>query len=429
MSAVSELLPNTTLAAARKRIAIPVSGGDVTETVREIIDEVRRDGDKALIRLTARFDKVRLNSVKQPATRAKVSAQLTKDMEMAYERILRYHTEYADRSRVTPDGAGGLWGRMVRPLRRIGIYVPGGTAPLFSTVLMAVAAARAAGVKEIVVASPPPIHPTILAAARLTGVTELYRVGGAQAIAALAHGTKTIRPVEKIVGPGNKFVTEAKRQVFGTVGIDGLAGPTEILILADETANPEIVAADLIAQAEHDVIARPVLASTSTKLISETRRILTRRLSDLPRREVAETSLRNEGMAIKCKNEIEMIELANFMAAEHLEILTVDPWKIAEQVEAAGAIFVGPDSPEVLGDYVAGPNHVLPTARTARFSAPLSARDFVAVSSVQSFSPEARRRLSGAAARMARAEELEGHARSIESRDRSRPGKKKKRRS
>jgi histidinol dehydrogenase len=388
----------------------------VAEAVREIIADVRKNGDRALVRLTKKFDRVALKNVRTPIRKPRFNATLRKDMELAWERILRYHREYADASGVTNDGEEGIWGRVVRPLGRVGIYVPAGSAPLFSTLLMAAGAARAAGVKEIAVVSPPPVVDAIHVAARIAGVTELYQVGGAQAIAALAYGTRSIRPVDKIVGPGNMYVAEAKRQVFGHVGIDSVAGPSEILIIADESASADVVAADMIAQAEHDVEAASILLTTSRRLADEVPARLAERLRNLPRRKIAAESLRRNGMIALCRNLAEMIAVSNEVAPEHLEIVIKSPWRAVDRITAAGAIFLGDSSPEVLGDYIAGPNHILPTGRTARFSPPLSARDFVAVSSIQSFSPAAARRLAGPAARLARAEQLEGHARSIESR-------------
>lgn len=399
---------------------VEMFGGDddeqVTATVREIIADVRDHGDAALRRWTAKLDGVRLANFRLPAATMRVDRTLVADMKFAYARILRCHRAFADHGKTVSDGNGGTWARAVRPLARVGVYVPGGTASLFSTLLMAAAAARAAGVKEIVVATPPPVAMTIRAAARVAGITEIYAVGGAQAIAALAYGTESIKPVEKLVGPGNRWVAEAKRQVFGRVGIDSVAGPSEILILADESANPDILAADLLAQAEHDVRARPMLATTSRRLAAAVRAALPARLAELPRRAIAARALKERGAIIVCRNNASLLAFANRVAAEHLELQVRDPWAWAARIRAAGSIFVGADSSEVLGDYVAGPNHILPTGGTARFSPPLSARDFVAVSSLQSFTAPAAARLAPVAARLARAEGLEAHARSIEAR-------------
>ncbi len=416
------MLPEIAPERVAAKLAADEGAADVSGAVREILLEVRRSGDAALRRLTRRFDRVAIASIrlsgKELRGGRRVPAALREDMKLAYERVLRFHRATADESRMVKEENGGFLGRLVRPLRRVGIYVPGGSAPLFSTLLMAAAAARAAGVREICVATPPPVADVILAAAEIAGIDEIVRVGGAQAVAALAYGTRSVRPVDKIVGPGNRYVAEAKRQVFGRVGIDSIAGPSEIVILADETADPSLVAADLLAQAEHDEYARPVLLTTSRALVSAVRRALAAQLADLPRRPIAEVSLAARGLVSVVRTRDRLVALSNEIAPEHLEIMTRDPWRLVEKVTAAGAIFVGADAPEVLGDYVAGPNHVLPTSGTARFSPPLSARDFVAVSTVQWFPRAAAGRLAGPAARLARAEGLEAHARSAAARDR-----------
>lgn len=399
-----------------KRAATGDESADVASAVRKIIEEVRSGGDRALMRLTKKFDRVAIRSVRLAKKSPRVSRRLVKDMKLAYSRILRYHRKTADRNVLWREGSSAVFGRIVRPIRRVGVYVPGGSAPLFSTLLMTCAAARAAGVRDIAVATPPPVADTIRAAAQICGVTEIHQVGGAQAIAALAYGTESIAPVDKIVGPGNRFVAEAKRQVFGRVGIDAIAGPSEILILADHTSDPRLIAADLLAQAEHDADARPMLLTTYRDAIPDIARELRAQLATLPRRKIAAASLDRNGCIVLCENRNKMIALANEAAPEHLEILTDDPWNLAKRVTAAGAIFVGADAPEVLGDYIAGPNHVLPTARTARFSSPLSARDFVTAASIQWFAPAAARKLGAPAARMARAEGLEAHARAAEAR-------------
>ncbi|RMH54236.1 MAG: histidinol dehydrogenase [Candidatus Hydrogenedentota bacterium] len=382
--------------------------------VAEVIAAVRSEGDAAVKRYTRLWDGVVLRRVRVGARSPRgISKQFREDMEAAWRRILDYHSRFAAESGIESDGEGGRWGRIVRPLDRIGIYVPGGSAPLFSTLLMAAGAARAAGVCDIVVASPPPIGEEIRAAAEVAGVTEIYAMGGAQAIAALAFGTESVRPVEKIVGPGNRYVTEAKRQVFGVVGIDMLAGPTELLVLSDGSSPAEVIAADLLAQAEHDPAAAPVLATTSSREIPAVMDELRRQLRKLPRSSIAERALGDRGMVIRCRSRRELIEVADAMAPEHLEILTRNPWEIAVRVRAAGAIFIGEFAPEVLGDYVSGPNHILPTSGTARFRGPLDASDFQRISSVQEFTRAAFRRLARVGERLARAESLEGHARSL----------------
>lgn len=406
-------------AAFRPEASSSASDPKVTETVRTILEDVRKRGDVAVRAWTARLDGVKGGALRIPLSgRATpgVEGRLLADMRLAWRRILACHKAFVDEGKLVSDGDGGTWGRIVRPLNRVGVYVPGGTAPLFSTLLMAAGAARAAGVRSIAVCTPPPVAPVILAAARIAGVTELYAVGGAQAIGALAYGTRTIPAVEKIVGPGNRWVAEAKRQVFGTVGIDAVAGPSEILILADDSARPEVLAADLLAQAEHDVVARAFLATTSRTLAAAVAREVDCQLATLPRRAIATRSIRERSAIVLCRDRAELLAVAARVAAEHLELQVRNPWSWVSNVGAAGSIFVGEDAPEVLGDYCAGPNHILPTGGTARFSPPLSARDFVSVSSIQSFTPAAAARLAPVAARLARAEGLEGHARSIESR-------------
>lgn len=426
-----------TLPASRFRPETSSSASDpaVTAKVRTILSDVRKRGDVAVRAWTRKLDGVKLTNLRVDLTKSKSAARpsssgkssigekkrvaekrLVADMKLAWRRILACHRAFADEGKLVSDGEGGTWGRIVRPLKRVGVYVPGGSAPLFSTLLMAAAAARAAGVREIVVCTPPPVHPAIRLAAAVAGVTELYAVGGAQAIGALAFGTASIPAVEKIVGPGNRFVAEAKRQVFGTVGIDSVAGPSEILILADDSARASVLAADLLAQAEHDVFARAFLATTSLTLAADVSIELQKQLATLPRRAIAGKSLDERGAIVLCKDRDEMLTIADRIAAEHIELQVRDPWQWVPLITAAGSIFVGADAPEILGDYVAGPNHILPTGGTARFSPPLSSRDFVSVSSVQSFTPAAAARLAPVAARLARAEGLEGHARSIESR-------------
>ncbi len=421
-SIVSVLSPSEFL----RRINAPAQSASTSSDVTRIIDEVRAGGDRALMKLTRKYDGVSIKSVRLKRKAPRISPALLKDMKLAFRRILDYHLRTADASLFWRDGKSAAFGRIVKPLRRVGIYVPGGTAPLFSTLLMAGAAARAAGVTNIAVATPPPVADVILAAAKICGISEIHQVGGAQAIAALSYGTESIEPVDKIVGPGNRFVAEAKRQVFGHVGIDSIAGPSEILILADHTSDPRLIASDLLAQAEHDPDARAMLLTTYRDAIPDIAHELLAQLATLPRHGIARASLLRNGCIVLCENRNQMVGLANQAAPEHLEILTAEPWEIAEEINAAGAIFVGPDAPEVFGDYIAGPNHVLPTSRTARFAAPLSARDFVAVSSIQWFAPKAARKLAAPAARLARAESLEAHARAAEARTNARRSAKKK---
>ncbi len=316
------------------------------------------------------------------------------------------------------DEHGSVLGQEVRPLDRVGIYVPGGRAAYPSTVLMTAVPARVAGVREIVLVTPPDragrVNATVLAAARVAGVTEGYRVGGAQAVAALAYGTKTIRRVDKIVGPGSIYVALAKRRVFGDVGIDMVAGPSEIVVVADASARAEWIAADLLAQAEHDPMARAVLITDSSDLVAATRTALERQLATLPRRAIATEALRVNGALILVTDLDEAVELANRLAPEHLELFVRDPATLLPRARHAGAIFLGGHTPEVVGDYVAGPNHVLPTGGTARFSSPLSTEDFVKRSSVIEYTRDglaaARRHLEA----LTRIEGLHGHGAAAE---------------
>jgi histidinol dehydrogenase len=339
----------------------------------------------------------------------------------AAERIERYHAAALSKSWRMTDEHGSVLGQDVRPLDRVGIYIPGGRAAYPSTVLMTVIPARVAGVREIVLVTPPgpegKVDATVLAAARVAGITEGWRIGGAQAIAALAYGTATIRRVDKIVGPGNIYVALAKQRVFGEVGIDMVAGPSEVVVIADAGADPEWAAADMLAQAEHDPMARALLITDDDALAARTAAALERRLAALPRREIAATSLRDNGALILVRDLDDAVEIANRLAPEHLELLVRVPAALLSRVRHAGAVFVGGHTPEVVGDYVAGPNHVLPTGGTARFSSPLSAEDFVKRSSIIEYS-----RAGLAAARphlrtLTRLEGLAGHGLAAEVRE------------
>ena len=314
-----------------------------------------------------------------------------------------------------------MLGQLIRPIERVGLYIPGGTAPLPSTVLMSAVPAKVAGVKEIVLAIPPQrgigeVAPIILAAAAIVGVDEVYAIGGAQAIGALAYGTESIRPVDKIFGPGNLFVTLAKKQVFGLVGIDGLAGPTETLVIADDSANPAWVAADLLAQAEHDVLASAILLTPSKQLAEAVQVEVGKQLESLPRAETVAQSLQNRGGIVLTRDLDEALELSNAYAPEHLCLSVREPLAWSRKVNAAGGIFLGEYSFEVLGDYIAGPSHVMPTGGTARFASPLNVLDFVKIISLVGLEESTGRALSGPAAVLARAEGLEAHARSADKR-------------
>lgn len=393
------------------------------EAVRQILREIRSDGDNALRRWSSLLDSLDKADFRVPlseirAAKRKISDETTQALKESIERIRRFYSQQPLSSWSFQEGAGFL-GQLVRPIRRVGIYVPGGTAPLPSSVLMSAVPAQAAGVKEIVLVVPPEkgtgkIAPVILAAADLLGIEEIYTLGGAQAIGALAYGTQNIRPVDKIFGPGNLFVTLAKRQVFGTVGIDGLAGPTETMVIADETANPDWVAADLLAQAEHDVLATAILLTSSANFAKAVQKAVAKQLSSLPRSEIITQSLdANSGIVIT-ENLDESIRLANNYAPEHLCLSIGKPYDAVERINAAGGIFVGEYSCEVLGDYVAGPSHVMPTSGTARFASPVNLLDFMHLVSLVALDEKTASQISNSAAVLARAENLEAHARAAD---------------
>jgi histidinol dehydrogenase len=393
---------------------------DIHRRVEEIVATVRDKGDAALLEFTERFDRVALTAGELAVTAEEmgaaegvVGAATMRALRYAADRIERFHRESAPRSWRMTDALGSRLGQEVRPLDRVAVYVPGGRAAYPSTVLMTVIPARVAGVKEIVLVSPPSpdktLNPAVLAAARVAGVTEAYRIGGAQAVAALAYGTETIRRVDKIVGPGNIYVALAKSRVFGDVGIDMIAGPSEVMVVADESADPEWVAADLLAQAEHDPMARAVLFTPSRALIDAVAAAVERQLAALPRREIAGAALRAHGALVLTRSLEEAVEVANLLAPEHLELQVADPDALLAQVRNAGAVFLGRHTPEVVGDYVAGPNHVLPTGGTARFASALGTEDFVKRLSVIQYAPAGLRDAGPHVAELARVEGLDGH--------------------
>jgi histidinol dehydrogenase len=388
--------------------------------VAEIVAAVREGGDAALLDYTRRFDRVTLAAPalavrpeEYAAAERAVGEATLRSLRYAAGRIERFHRECAPRSWRIKDDHGSRLGQEVRPLDRVAVYVPGGRAAYPSSVLMTVVPARVAGVREIVLASPPAadgsLNPAVLAAARIAGVTEAYRVGGAQAVAALAYGTETIRRVDKIVGPGNIYVALAKARVFGDVGIDMVAGPSEVLVVADDSAEAAFVAADLLAQAEHDPMARAVLLTASRALREQVAAELARQLEALPRREIAGAALATHGALVLTASLEEAVELANGLAPEHLELQVRDPEAVLGGVRHAGAVFLGRYTPEVVGDYVAGPNHVLPTGGTARFSSALSTEDFVTRLSVIEYSPEGLADAGPHVAELSRVEGLHGH--------------------
>jgi histidinol dehydrogenase len=395
---------------------------DREQQVREIIHDVRRRGDAALFDYTSKFDGVELTSLEVGKDQIvgayqKVDAELVSALKLAAERIRSFHVAQKDSLLREGVMAGSGW--LIRPLERVGICVPGGTAPLPSSLLMTVIPAKVAGVSEVIVVTPPRkkerggVSLLTLVAADIAGVDRVFSVGGAQAIAALAFGTDSIPRVDKICGPGNVYVTLAKKIVYGVVGIDGLQGPSEVLIIADETANPEYCAADLLAQAEHDPLASAILVTTSRKLADEVNREVKRQLEGLTRQAIAAESLGSRGMIALVASIDEAIELANLYAPEHLSLMVDKASSYIDRVSNAGCIFVGEKSSVVLGDYVAGPSHVLPTGGTARFSSPLNVSDFVKLTNVITVDNDSLEKLGPAAQALASAEGLEAHARAV----------------
>ncbi len=395
------------------------------QAVQRILQDVRQGGDKALREWSRQLDDYALPSFRVPVEKLKealrtLAPQVRQALEMAAERIESFYRRQPLISWMTQD-LGGVLGQIVRPIRRIGLYVPGGTAPLPSTLLMTAIPARVAGVQEIAITVPPQrgtgqVSAVTLAAAALVGVEEVYALGGAQAIAALAFGTESIAAVDKIFGPGNLFVTLAKRQVFGVVGIDGLAGPTETMVIADEEARPDWVAADLLAQAEHDVLASAILLTPSVSLAQAVQAEVARQLESLPRAEIAAQALEHQSGIVLTRDLDQALEIANAYGAEHLCLAVRHPWEWVGKVTAAGGLFLGEYSFEVLGDYIAGPSHVMPTGGTARFASPLNLMDFVRLISIVALEEKTARELAPLAAQLARAEGLEAHARAADRR-------------
>jgi len=396
---------------------------DVDDTVGVIVDDVVERGDAALIEHTARFDRVAIKATQLRLTAheiadaaAKASEETVAALRTAAERIESFHRRQLPQAIDYVDAVGVRLGMRWRPLASAGLYVPGGTAAYPSSVLMNAIPARVAGVGRLVMAVPAPdgaLNPLVMAAARLVGVDEIYRVGGAQAIAALAYGTATIAPVDKIVGPGNAYVAAAKRRVFGQVGIDMIAGPSEVLILADGSANPDWIAADLLAQAEHDESAQSILITDDASLADSVVAAVERHLKTLTRHEIASASWRDYGAVILVRKFADALPLADRIAAEHVELVCENAEALADKIRNAGAIFVGGYTPEAVGDYVGGSNHVLPTARSARFSSGLNVLDFMKRSSILKCDAKALRAIGGAAVTLGEAEGLTAHARSV----------------
>ncbi|TQR06112.1 histidinol dehydrogenase [Psychrobacillus soli] len=394
--------------------------------VREVIEQVKKNGDEALFTYTEKWDGAKLSSLEVTKEEmeeafASFDPQLIEDLEEAATNIRAFHLQQARQNIDFPLAKNSYIRYKISPLDAVGLYVPGGTAAYPSSVLMNAIPAIVAGVKRVVIASPPSkdgkLPASVLVAARIAGVTEIYKVGGAQAIAALAYGTETIKAVDKITGPGNSFVALAKREVFGKVAIDMIAGPSEIAVLADETAYADEVASDLLAQAEHDRFACSVLVTTSQKLAEQVSEEVEKQLKQLPREEIARASIENFGCIYIAESLDKAVAAINELAPEHLEIMTEHAEAVCKKITHAGAIFIGRFSSEPVGDYFAGTNHVLPTNSTARFSSGLCVDDFVKKTSIVYYSEEMWQEQYPKIARLARLEQLEGHARSVESRN------------
>ena len=402
-----------------------VSDISVQESVANIVTQVRKNGDKSVVEFTNRFDRRQIVSASEleisreemALAKARVSDELIVSLEAAAQRVHDYHERQKQPSWQYQESNGTVLGQKVTPLDRVGVYVPGGKAAYPSSVLMNVMPAKVAGVGEIIMVVPTPdniVNDIVLAAAYIAGVDRVFTIGGAQAVAALAYGTETVPKVDKIVGPGNIFVATAKRMVFGAVGIDMIAGPSEILVVCDGKTNPDWIAMDLFSQAEHDEDAQSILISPDKAFIKEVKASMERLIETQSRQAIIKASLEGRGAFIHVKDMDEAMDIANIVAAEHLELSIDEPEKWSEKIRHAGAIFMGRHTPEALGDYCAGPNHVLPTSGTARFSSPLGVYDFQKRSSIINCSPQGASDLAKIAAPLARGESLEAHAMSAE---------------
>lgn len=394
---------------------------DVSGIVSDIIANVRKNGDQALFEYAKKFDKVELNSVEVSEEEINeafqnVPQEFIDIIKEAAENVRTFHSKQVRSGFEIKGDDGIVIGQKVTPIEKVGLYVPGGTAAYPSTVLMDSIPAKIAGCKEICITTPPSkdgkVNPVILATAKIAGVDRIFKVGGAQAIGALAYGTETIPQVDKIVGPGNAFVAEAKRQVFGRVSIDMIAGPSEILVIADGKSNPRYIAADLLSQAEHDKMSSAVLVTDSFELAKAVQEEIERQLKELPREEIARTSIENNGKIIVAENIDDVIDISNEIAPEHLELSVDNPFDYLDKIKNAGSIFMGRYCPEALGDYFAGPNHTLPTSGTARFSSPLSVDDFVKKSQYTYYTAPALKKVADKVSYFAKKEGLDAHARS-----------------
>ncbi|MFZ1300027.1 MAG: histidinol dehydrogenase [Leptotrichiaceae bacterium] len=401
------------------------SHDDVNTIVKGILDDVKLRGDQALYDYNKKFDNVSLSSLQVTEKEIedafnRLDKELLEVIRYSHENIVRYHTKQKRNDFLDKDTDGVILGQIINPIEKVGIYVPGGTAAYPSTVLMNAVPAKVAGVEEIVMVTPPnedgTISDVILAAAKIAGVTKIFKVGGAQAVAALSYGTETIPAVYKIVGPGNIFVAMAKKMVFGEVAIDMVAGPSEVLIISDDSSDPVHIAADLLSQAEHDKLAACILVTTSEELAKLVAVEIESQLAELPRQEIARESINNNGRIIIAKNIEEAILISNEIAPEHLELAVMDPFALLSKIKNAGSIFLGHNTPEPLGDYLAGPNHTIPTSGTAKFASPLSVDDFIKKSSVIYYSKEALEKVKDKVILFAESEGLTAHANSVRKR-------------
>ena len=400
------------------------SSPEVEQSVARILAQVARAGDRALYHYTQKFDGfdaeargIEVRSTRLEQALADIHPNTRESLEFAVQRVGDYHQRQIQESWQYQEADGTQLGQKITPLNRVGLYVPGGKATYPSSVIMNAVPAKVAGVKELIMVSPTPdgeFNDMVLAAAKLSGVDRVFRIGGAQAVAALAYGTETVPRVDKITGPGNIYVATAKKQVFGQVGIDMIAGPSEVLVIADESVDPDWVAMDLFAQAEHDELAQAIFLTDSAVMAERAQQSINKLLSSMERAEIIQAALRDHGAIILAESQAELVSVADAIAAEHLEIFTENADELAQQINNAGAIFIGPYSAESLGDYCAGPNHVLPTSGTARFSSPLGVYDFQKRSSIIKISEQGAQTIGKHASKLARGESLTAHARSAE---------------
>jgi len=400
------------------RRSLTLEDAEIESRVRAILNEVASRGDDALREYTARFDGVQLTHLEVTSeelrrAQEELSPPVAEALQLAAERIRRFHEHQKRTSWFEADERGGLVGQMVTPLRRVGVYVPGGLAVYPSSVLMCAIPAQVAGVEEVILCTPPrkdgTVHPLVLMAAQQSGVNRIFKVGGAQAVAAMAYGTQSVPAVDKIVGPGNIYVTVAKKLVYGMVGIDMLAGPSEVCILADDTADPRYVAIDILTQAEHDIHTAAFLITPSRSLAQAVQEEIEKTVADLPRQDILRQTLAQNGGIILTRDMEEAVELANLCAPEHLALMVAEPWRYLPLIRCAGAVMMGAYSPQSLGDYVAGPSHTLPTSGTARYASPLNVDDFVKKTSVVCFTREALQHVADAIETLAAVEGLEAH--------------------